>query len=113
MDPVLDSQGVGFTEPFDGGTNRDSPGSDDQLVVGKKLLVTVGVGDEEFAALDVDATSHRVEAQSHAGRLEVGDGPVRQVAPMGDLPRDVVRDAADGEVGVGVRHDDGHLGVGV
>ena len=33
-----------------------------------------------------------------------------QVAPVGDLARDVVRDAADGEVRVGVGHDHGDLG---
>ena len=47
------------------------------------------------------------------GRLEIGDGPVRQVAPVGDLARDVVGNPADGEVGVGVGDDHGDLGVGV
>ena len=41
MDPVVDSQGVGAGEPIDGRADRHGPGADDQLVVGKKLLVAV------------------------------------------------------------------------
>ena len=46
---------------------------------------------------------------SQAGRLEVGAGAVGQVAPVGDLAGDVVGDAADGEVGVGVGDHQGDL----
>ena len=66
--------------------------------------------DEQLAALDVDAPGDGVKAKAHAGRFQVGDAPVGQVAPVGDLARDVVGDAADGEVRVGVGHDHGDLG---
>ena len=113
VNPVVDPQGVGPRQAFDGRTDRHCPGADDQLVVGQEFLVALAVGDEELAALDVDATGHRVEAKLHAGRFEVGDGPMRQVAPVGDLTRDVIGDPADGEVRVGVGHHHGDFGAGV
>jgi SAM-dependent methyltransferase len=57
----------------------------------------------------VDAGDRGVEAQGHAGGLEVVEGAVGEVAPMGHLTRDVVGDAADREVGVGVGDHDGHV----
>ena len=48
-----------------------------------------------------------------AGRLEVGDGAVGQVAPVRDLPGDVAGDPADGEVRVGVGDNDRHLSLAV
>ena len=54
-----------------------------------------------------------VQAELHAGGFEVGVGAVGEVAPVGDLAGDVVGDAADGEVRVGVGDDDGDVGRGV
>ena len=50
----------------------------------------------------IDSVRHRVEPQADAGGLEVGDGAVCEVVPVADIARDVVRDAADREVRIGV-----------
>jgi hypothetical protein len=62
---------------------------------------------------DVDAGGGGVQPQLHAGRFQVGVGAVGEVAPVGDLAGDVVRDAANAEVGVGVGDDDGDVAAGV
>jgi hypothetical protein len=62
---------------------------------------------------DVDLCSQGIEPQSHAGGFQVGVGAVREALPGGDLAGDVVRDAADGEVRVGVGDNDGHIDSGV
>ena len=56
----------------------------------------------------------RVSSRSRMpGGFQVGDGAVGEVAPARDLTGDVVGDAADGEVRVGVRYHDGHLRAGI
>jgi prolipoprotein diacylglyceryl transferase len=54
-----------------------------------------------------------VQPQPHPGRFQVRAGPVGQIAPVGDLAGDVVGDAADGEVrvGIGGHHRDVHARV--
>ena len=64
--PSSTPRASGPASPSMGGRTEHGPGADDQLVVGKELLVAVGVGDEELATLDVDAAGHGVEAKSHA-----------------------------------------------
>ena len=64
----------------------------------------------DVVGVGVDSAGDGVEPQRHAGRFEVGDGAVGEVAPVGDLAGDVVGDAADREVRVGVGDDDGDLG---
>ena len=107
------SAGPSAVEPGDRRADRDRAGADDQLVVGDQLLGPVRAGDQELAARDVDAAGGGVQPQPHPGRLQVGDGAVGEVAPVGDLAGDVVGDAADGEVGVGVGHHHGDLGARV
>ncbi len=85
MDAVPGTQRIGTGEPLNGRADRDGAGADDKFVVGQELLVAV-MGDEELAARHVDAAGGGVEAKIHAGRLEVADGPVGQIAPMGHLP---------------------------
>ena len=63
--------------------------------------------------LDIDAGGAGVGEHPHAGGGQVGGGAMGQVGPVGDFPGDVVRDAADGEVGIGVGDDHGDLGGGV
>jgi hypothetical protein len=50
------------------------------------LFVAVCLGGEELACFHVDTASDGVEAEAHAGGLQVGDGPMRQVAPVADPP---------------------------
>ena len=108
--PVGGPEGLGTDQALDGRPGRDGPGPDHELVVGDLVLDPGLVDHMEPVAGDVDLGGQRVEAHLHPGRLEVVECAVRQVAPVGDLTRDVVGDAADGEVGVGVGHDDGDLG---
>ena len=96
-------------EPGDGRADGDRAGADDQLVVGDQVLGPVRAGDEQLVAGGVDAAGGGVQPQPHPGRLQVGDGAVGEVAPVGDLAGDVVGDAADGEVRVGVGHHHGDL----
>ena len=97
----------------DRGADRHRASTDDQLVVSKQLLMPAGAGDEELAASDVDPAGGGVQPQPHPGGFQVGGGAVGEVTPVGDLPGDVVGDAADREVRVGVRDDDADLGAGV
>ena len=100
-------------EPGDRRADRDRAGPDDQLVVGDQVLGPVRAGDEELVAGGVDAAGGGVQPQPHPGRLQVGDGAVGEVAPVRDLAGDVVGDAADGEVRVGVGHHHGDIGARV
>jgi len=72
-----------------------------------------GAGDEELAPAGIDPAGGGVQPQVHPGGFQVGGGAVGQVAPVRHLAGDVVGDAADGEVRVGVRDDDADLGAGV
>jgi hypothetical protein len=54
-----------------------------------------------------------VESQPQPAVFEVGDAAVREVAPVGDLAGEVVRDTADAEVRVVVGGELGDLGGGV
>lgn len=62
---------------------------------------------------DVDGGGEGVGADLHAGGLEVVEGAVGEIAPVADFAGDVVGDAADGEVRVGVGHHHGDLAVRV
>ncbi len=73
------------------------------------MLVTDG----EVLSGDVDPRCEGVQAQGHAGGFEVGVGPVGEGLPRLDLAGEVVGDAADGEVRVGVRDDHRHVHRGV
>jgi len=99
--------GVEGVEAFDGRADGDGSGADDELVVVDEVVAAVGVADGEALSGDVDRECPGVQAQLHAGGFEVGVGAVGEVAPVGDLAGDVVGDPADGEVRVGVGHDDG------
>ena len=109
VDAVVGPEGVGTGQPLDGRPNRDGTGAHDQRVVGHEVFGPVGPLDRQLVRLDVDPAGDRVEMQLHACRLQVGHGAMRQVAPMRHLPRHVIGDTADGEVGVRVGNDDGDL----
>ena len=96
-------------KPGDRGAHRDGAGAHDKSVVAQRVECVLGAGGEDAVREMVDAADRGVEAQGHAGGLEVGEGPVREVAPVRYLARDVVGDTADREVGVGVGDHDGHL----
>ena len=93
-------------EPGDRGAHGDGAGADDESVVVERSSSPSGSGRDAVRGR-VDAAGDGVEAQRHAGRFEVGEGAVGEVAPVGDLAGDVVGDAADGEVRVGVGDHDG------
>ena len=104
---------VEAAESADGWAGTDGAGAHDQGVVGQLLWGAAGVEDVESVFLDVDASGAGVGQYSHAGGGQVGGGAMSEVGPVGDFPGDVVGDAADGEVGIGVGDDDGDLGGGV
>ena len=108
--PLGGAQGTGPGQASDRGPDRDRAGADHELVVAEHLLAAVGRADQELAAGHVDAAGGGVQPQPHPGGFQVGDGAVGQVAPVGDLAGDVVGDAADGEVRVGVLQDHRHIG---
>ena len=93
--------------------DRHRAGTDDQLVVSEQLLMPLGAGDEELAARDIDPAGGSVQPEVHPGGFQVRGGAVGEVAPVRHLPGDVVGDAADREVRVGVRDDHADLGAGV
>lgn len=93
-------------EAVDRGSHGGGASSDHELVVGEQLLASARIAHVELVARDVDSKCGRVEAESHACRLKVGDTAVGEVAPVGDVPGDVVGDSADGEVRVGVPEQD-------
>lgn len=99
-----------FVEAADGWVNWKSAGPDDQLVIGEPLFRPAWLSHRDSPAEDIDRGGHRVQAQGQPGPFEVGDASVRKVAPVGHLAGDVVRDAADREVRVGVGDHDGDLG---
>ena len=107
--PVARAQGLRARQAADRGPDRDRAGADDELVVAEQFLAAVGRADQELAAGHVDATGGSVQPQPHPGGFQVGQLAVGQVAPVGDLAGDVVGDAADGEVRVGVGQDHGDL----
>ena len=113
MHPVGGAEGVRSGQAADRWPDRDGTGTDDELVVAEHLLAALGRGDQELAAGHVDPPGGGVGPQPHPGGFQVGDGAVGQVAPVGDLAGDVVGDAADGEVRVGVLQDHGDVGAGV
>ena len=96
--PIPGAEGIRAIQPTDRGPHRHRAGADDQLVVGKQLLLAIGGRDQQLAASHVDPAGGGVQPQHHPGRLQVGDRAVRQVAPVGHLTGDVVGDAADREV---------------
>ena len=110
VNPVGRTERLGAAQAFDGRASRDGPGPDDELVIGKLVLDSCLINDVDPVARDVDLGCPCVQSDLHPGCLEVVERAVGQAAPMGHLARDVVRDAADGEVRVGVGHDDGDLG---
>ena len=96
-----------------GRTDGDGAGADDERVVGHDVVAAVvrcGRAGGAVGCGDVDAGGGGVQPQLHAGGFQVGGGAVGEVAPVGDLAGDVVGDAADGEVRVGVGDDDGDVG---
>ena len=107
------AQGIRTGQSAYRGPDRDGAGADDELVVGEQVLFAVGADDQQLAASHVDPAGGGVQPQPHPGRLQVGDRAVGQVAPVRDLAGQVVGDAADREIRVGVRHHDRDLGAGV
>ena len=107
---VAGPERAGPGQAGDRGPDRDGAGTDDELVVAEQFLAAVSRGDQELAAGHVDAAGGGVQPQPHPGCFQVGQGAVGQVAPVGDLAGDVVGDAADGEVRVGVLEDHGDVG---
>ena len=108
--PVGGAQGTRAGQAADRGPDRDRAGADEELVVAEQFLAAAGGGDQELAAGHVDAPGGGAGPQPHPGGFQVGEGAVGQVAPVGDLTGEVVGDAADGEVRVGVRQDHGDVG---
>lgn len=111
--PIFGAEGVGTGEAVDRWAGADRAGAHDQGVIGQFGGGPGGIENVQGVLGDVDFGGAGVGEYPHAGGGQVLGGAMRQVGPVRDFPGDVVRDAADGEVGVGVGDDDGHLGAGV
>ena len=109
MNTVRGTERVGAGEPLDPGSDRQSAGADHKLVVADRLLTARAGGYEELVAFGVNPLSDRVEAQPHTGRFKIAERAVRELPPVGHLAREVVGDAADREVRVGVVENDVNL----
>ena len=107
MHPVVGAEEV---ESGDRRSDRGRAGADDQRVVVDRFFGAVGGGDDDVVGVGVDSAGDGVEPQRHAGGLEVGGGAVGEVVPVADLAGDVVGDAADRVVRVGVGEHDCDLG---
>lgn len=110
VDAVGDAEVI---QSVDGRAHRDCAGADHELVVLDRARGAVPVADDQPLAGNVDVGGVGVQPELHPGGFEVRVRAVREVAPVRDFTRDVVRDAADGEVRVGVCDHDRHLGGGV
>ena len=113
VDPVGRTQGVGSVQAGDRRPDRPGAGADHQPVVRQGLVPAVGMAQPDTMLGHIDPGDRRVQAEAHAGILQLGGAAVGQVAPVGHLSGDVVRDATDGEIRVGVGHHHRHRGVGV
>ena len=101
---------VGRPEPLqagDGGPGRHGAGGDDEAVVADGLLAPGGVGGGDLVRGDVDAPGGGVGEEANAERFEVCPAAMGEVVPVGDVTGDVVGDAADAEVWVGIGEHDG------
>ena len=108
--PIGGAQGTRTGQAADRGPDRDRAGTDDQLVVAEQFLLAAGGGDQELAAGHVDAPGSGIQPQPHSRGFQVGEAAVGQVAPVSDLTGEVVGDAADREVRVGVFQDHRDIG---
>jgi hypothetical protein len=111
--PIVGSERVSAAQPGDGWAGAGGAGAHDQGVVGQLLWGAGGVEHAEGVLVDVDTGGAGVGEHPHAGGGQIGSGAVGEVGPVGDFSGDVVGDAADGEVRVGVGDDHGDLGGGV
>lgn len=96
-------------EAVDRRSGADRSGTHDQCVVGQLGGCTGRVEDVEGVLIDVDRRRAGIGEYAHAGGGQIGRGAMGEVAPMGDLPGDVIGDAANGEVRIGVSDNDGDL----
>jgi len=113
MHPVGRAEGVGAGESLDRRPDGNGPGADDQLVVVEPGKDALFIAELEAPAGGVDRGGGGVQPRAHAGGFQVGVGAVGEPSPVPDLAGDVVRNATDGEVGVGVGDDHGHPRGGV
>ena len=113
MYPIGGAERVGAAKTADGWADTDGAGAHDQRVVGQLLWGAGGVEEVEGVLFDIDAGGAGVGEHPHAGGGQVGGGAMGQVGPVGDFTGDVVRDSANGEIGIGVGDDHGDIGGGV
>lgn len=113
MHTIFRAEGVRSSQAVDRWAGADGAGAHDQRVVGQFGGRAGGVEDVEGVLRDVDRRGAGVGEHAHAGGGQVVGGAVRQIGPVRHFPGDVVGDAADGEVGVGVGDDHSDLGAGV
>ena len=81
MHPVVGAESI---EAGDRRRDRQGAGADDQRVVLDRLLAT-GARDVDLVPVRVDRAGDGVEPQRRPGRLQVRDGAVGEVAPVGDV----------------------------
>lgn len=98
--------GAEVVESVDGRAHWQGACADDELVVLDRFGRTIGVADVHPLAGDVDVGGVGVHTELHAGGFEVRVRAVGEVAPVGDLAGDVIRNPADRKVRVGVGDDD-------
>ncbi len=107
MHPVAGAEVVESGDPW---RDRHGAGADDQRVVVERFLAAVGSGDDDAVGVGIDPAGGGVKPEGHAGVSEVVESAVGEVVPVADFAGDVVRDAADREVRVGVGQHDRDLG---
>ena len=104
--PSAAPRASGPDSPPIGGRHRDGAGADDQLVVAEQLLavpsavVISSLRPGTSIRRAVVSSRSRIPAASRSAMVRWA-----RLLPVGDLAGDVVGDAADREVRVGVRHD--------
>ena len=113
MHTIVRAEGVRSGQTVDRWAGTDCAGAHDQRVIRQFRGRPGRVEDVEGVLGDVDSGGAGIGEHPHAGGGQVISGAMREVGPVRDLPGDVVGDAADGEVGVGVGDDHGDLGAGV
>ena len=98
-----------LVQAVDRRTDRKGARPNDQRDVLKKLRHALTPAEAYLVPGHVDVGHQGVQEEPHPCRFEVGAAAVGEVAPVAHLTGDVVRDAADREVRIGVGHDHGDL----
>ena len=101
--------GAELIQTSDGRPDRERAGADHELVVVEPVRYPVLVSDGDALPGNVDRCRGGVQPQPHPGGFQVRVRSVGQVSPVLDFTGDVVGNAADGEVRIGVCDNNGDV----